>query len=64
MKVREVIRFIEADGWIHVRTTGSHRHYQHSRKPGTATVPGHANDELHPKTLKSIFKQAQLEHRP
>lgn len=62
MKVREVIRRIEKDGWVHVRTTGSHRHYQHPSKRGTVTIPGHPKDDLHPKTLKSIWKQAQLEN--
>ena len=27
------MRQIEADGWRHVRTTGSHRHFKHSSKP-------------------------------
>jgi predicted RNA binding protein YcfA (HicA-like mRNA interferase family) len=64
MKAREVIRVIESDGWVHVRTTGSHRHYRHASKRGVVTIPGHMNDDLHPKTLKSILKQAQLENRP
>src|SRR5208283_1065593 len=42
MKVREVIRFIEQDGWHHVRTKGSHRQFQHSIKPGTVTWPGNS----------------------
>jgi predicted RNA binding protein YcfA (HicA-like mRNA interferase family) len=40
MKVRDVIRLIEADGWRHVRTRGSHRQFQHPTKPGTVTVAG------------------------
>jgi predicted RNA binding protein YcfA (HicA-like mRNA interferase family) len=51
---------LEQDGWRHVRTTGSHRHYQHPTKPGIVTVPGHPNDDLHPKTLASVWKQAGL----
>jgi predicted RNA binding protein YcfA (HicA-like mRNA interferase family) len=27
MKVRDLIKLVERDGWQHVRTTGSHRHY-------------------------------------
>jgi hypothetical protein len=32
MKVREVIRAIEADGWQQVRTPGSHRQFNHASK--------------------------------
>jgi len=60
LKVRAVIKLIEADGWVQVRQTGSHRHYQHPTKPGTTTVPGHMRDTLHPKTEASILQQAGL----
>ena len=60
MKVREVIRLIESDGWQHVRTRGSHRQFNHATKPGVVTVPGKANDDLAPGTLNSIRKQAGL----
>ncbi|MEK6795304.1 MAG: type II toxin-antitoxin system HicA family toxin [Spirochaetota bacterium] len=61
MRVRDVIRIIEKDGWFIVRQTGSHQQYHHPNKPGTVTVSVHRlSDELHPKTLKSIFKQAQV----
>jgi predicted RNA binding protein YcfA (HicA-like mRNA interferase family) len=40
MKVREVIRVLEKDGWHHVRPKGSHRQFQHSVKPGTVTISG------------------------
>jgi predicted RNA binding protein YcfA (HicA-like mRNA interferase family) len=29
VKVREVIRLLEADGWTLVTTTGSHRQFKH-----------------------------------
>jgi predicted RNA binding protein YcfA (HicA-like mRNA interferase family) len=60
MKVRDVIKLIEADGWFIVRTRGSHRQYKHSTKPGLVTVPGHLNDDVAPGTLNSILKQAGL----
>lgn len=60
MKVRDVVKLIERDGWVQVRQTGSHRHYRHSSKPGVVTVPGHPRDDLHPKTQKSILRQAGL----
>ncbi|HYN18909.1 MAG TPA: type II toxin-antitoxin system HicA family toxin, partial [Actinomycetes bacterium] len=38
MKVRAVIRLLEADRWRLNRQTGSHRHFRHPTKPGTVTV--------------------------
>jgi predicted RNA binding protein YcfA (HicA-like mRNA interferase family) len=60
MKVRDVIKLIEGDGWFIVRTRGSHRQYRHSTKPGLVTVPGHLSDDVAPGTLNSILKQAGL----
>ena len=60
MKIREVIRLIEQDGWFLVRTRGSHRQYHHAAKPGTVTIAGHPGQDLHPKTLSSILRQAGL----
>jgi predicted RNA binding protein YcfA (HicA-like mRNA interferase family) len=59
-KVREVIRLLEADGWIHVSTKGSHRQFKHAKKPGRVTVAGHAADDLAPGSYHSILKQAGL----
>jgi predicted RNase H-like HicB family nuclease/predicted RNA binding protein YcfA (HicA-like mRNA interferase family) len=39
MKVRDLIKLIEQDGWYHVRTTGSYRHDYHATKTGTVTGP-------------------------
>ncbi len=60
MKVRDVIKMIEADGWYLVATKGSHRQYKHPTKPGRVTIAGHPSHELAPGTLNSILKQAQL----
>jgi predicted RNA binding protein YcfA (HicA-like mRNA interferase family) len=40
MKVREVVRLLEEDGWVLVRMRGSHHHFRHATRPGTVTVPG------------------------
>jgi predicted RNA binding protein YcfA (HicA-like mRNA interferase family) len=40
MKIREMIRLLEADGWRLKRITGSHRHFAHPEKPGLVTVAG------------------------
>jgi predicted RNA binding protein YcfA (HicA-like mRNA interferase family) len=60
VKIREAIKTIEKEGWFLVRTRGSHRQYHHPAKPGTVTVAGHPGQDLHPKTLNSILKQAGL----
>jgi predicted RNA binding protein YcfA (HicA-like mRNA interferase family) len=60
MKVRDLIRLIEADGWVLARTRGSHRQYKHPDKRGLVTVPGHLADDLAPGTLNNILKQAGL----
>jgi len=64
MKVRDVLWLLRKDGWYHVRTTGSHAHYQHAVKRGTVTVAGSSNRDLAPKTFRSILKQAGLEYPP
>jgi predicted RNA binding protein YcfA (HicA-like mRNA interferase family) len=63
MKVREVIRLIEADGWVRVQMRGDHRQYKHPTKPGRVTIAGHPSDDVHPKTLQSMLTQAGLRRR-
>lgn len=60
MKVREVIRLLEDDGWRLTRTKGSHRQFRHTAKPGTVTVAGKEGIDVPPGTLNSILKQAGL----
>lgn len=58
MKVREVLQRLKDDGWIQVKSKGSHRQFKHPTKPGRVTVSGKPGDTLPPGTLASIFKQA------
>jgi predicted RNA binding protein YcfA (HicA-like mRNA interferase family) len=60
MKIRDLIKMIERDGWYLVRTKGSHRQYKHDRKKGLVTISGHLNDDIAPGTLNSVLKQAGL----
>jgi len=60
VKVKDVIKLIEKDGWYLVRTKGSHRQFKHSIKSGLVTIPGKLSDDLAIGTLHSIYKQAQL----
>jgi len=60
LKVRDIIKMIEDDGWCLIATKGSHRQYRHSSKTGRVTIAGHLGDDLSPGTLNSILKQAKL----
>lgn len=60
MRIREVIKLIESDGWYLARTRGSHRQFKHPIKKGLVTVAGKPDLDLNPKTLKSILKQAGI----
>ena len=60
MKVRQVIKIIEKDGWYLDRIKGSHRQYKHLFKRGLVTISGHLNDDIARGTLNSILRQAGL----
>lgn len=63
VKVRDVIKLVEADGWYHVGTRGDHRQYKHPIKKGRVTIPGHPSDEMKPYLYNSVLKQAQIKRR-
>ncbi|HET8636809.1 MAG TPA: type II toxin-antitoxin system HicA family toxin [Acidobacteriaceae bacterium] len=58
-----MIKLIEADGWRFHSQKGSHRQFTHPTKKGRVTIPGHPNDDVAIETLKSIYKQAQIEKK-
>lgn len=60
MKVREVIKLIEEDGWYLVRIKGSHRQFKHLEKSGVVTISGNLGKDMPQGTLNSVLKQAQL----
>jgi predicted RNA binding protein YcfA (HicA-like mRNA interferase family) len=60
IKVRELIRLLEKEGWIQLRVKGSHRQFRHPSKPLVITVPGNEGQELSPGTLNDILKKAGL----
>lgn len=61
MKVRDVMRIIQQDGWHIVAVRGSHRQYKHPSKPGRVTIAGAPADDVAPGTLNSVLKQAQIQ---
>lgn len=60
MKVAELLKLLQADGWRVVRIRGSHRQLRHSTKPGLVTVAGKPSADIPRGTLNAILKQAQL----
>jgi predicted RNA binding protein YcfA (HicA-like mRNA interferase family) len=59
-KVREALRLVQEDGWVFVGQQGSHRQFEHPRKPGRVTISGRESKELAPKTWATIMRQAGL----
>jgi predicted RNA binding protein YcfA (HicA-like mRNA interferase family) len=60
VEIREVLKALKQDRWMLKNQEGSHRQFVHPLKTGKVTVAGHASDDVPPKTLKSILKQAGL----
>ena len=60
MKVREVVRLLEADGWVLVTTEGSHRQFKHPTKAGRVTVSGNMGDDMPKGTLGSVKRQSGM----
>jgi predicted RNA binding protein YcfA (HicA-like mRNA interferase family) len=60
MKVRDVLRMIQEDGWYQVTQKGSHRQFKYPVKLGRVTVAGHPSQEMDRGTFSNILKQAEL----
>jgi predicted RNA binding protein YcfA (HicA-like mRNA interferase family) len=54
---RELIKQLEADGWILARVKGSHHQFKHPVKLGLVTVK-HPDSDIPAGTLHNIRKQA------
>jgi len=61
MKVRDVLKRLEADGCRVRNQEGSHRQFDHPTKRGKVTVAGHPSVDVPKGTLKNILRQAGLE---
>lgn len=60
MKVRDIIRLVQDDGWFLVRTRGSHRHFKHPSKPGLVTIAGHPGVDMPKGAFNSARQQLGL----
>ncbi len=63
MKVREIIKLVENEGWYLHRTKGSHRVFVSDVRPGIVVIPGHPGDDVPNGTLRAIMKQAGIEKK-
>lgn len=62
MKVREVIRDLEAHGWRAQRQRGSHRVYRHpDRADRRVVIAGNEGADVPTGTLAAIYRQAGIE---
>ncbi len=59
MNSRSIVKQLKKDGWKHIRTTGDHFHFHHSKKPGIVTVP-HPKKDIPIGTVKSIERQSGI----
>ena len=55
----DLIKILNDDGWYFYKATGSHRHFKHPIKKEKVTIP-HPRKDIPYKTVKSIFKQAEI----
>ncbi len=63
VKVRDVIRRLEREGWRQARVSGSHRIHQHDENTGNVVVPGHPDDDVPAGTMGNIRRQAGWESK-
>ncbi|MCO5352191.1 MAG: type II toxin-antitoxin system HicA family toxin [Bryobacteraceae bacterium] len=61
IKVRDLIRILERDGWVLHRQPGtSHRQYRKPGNPFVITVHGKPGNDMPVGTLKEILKKSGL----
>jgi predicted RNA binding protein YcfA (HicA-like mRNA interferase family) len=60
VRVGELVRLLEQDGWYAVRQAGSHCVYRHPTKQGQLVVPIQCGKEIATGTLQNILKKAGL----
>ena len=61
MKVRDLMRLLESEGWQHMRAAGSHRVFKPPANAKLVTVAGKPGDDVPNGTLKTILKDFGLE---
>ncbi|MBI2971712.1 MAG: type II toxin-antitoxin system HicA family toxin [Candidatus Aenigmarchaeota archaeon] len=59
LTAQEIIKILEKKGFVLARQSGGHRIYR-NEKGVRITVPFHAGKILHPKIIKSIMRDAEM----
>jgi predicted RNA binding protein YcfA (HicA-like mRNA interferase family) len=59
LKVREVIKLLETNGWRLMRTKGDHRIYRDD-EGRTTVVSGNTGDDVRPGTYRAILRQTGI----
>ncbi len=60
MKLRELGRLLEENGWVLKRTRGSHRQFVHPELGRVVTAAGSLGRDMPPGTPNAILKAAGL----
>ena len=60
LTAKEIIAALENLGFVLARQSGSHKIYK-AANGKRATIPFHGNKVLHPKVLKSILRDAEID---
>ena len=62
MRSIDIVKLLEADGWVLRSVRGSHHVFQHPSKPGHITVP-HPKKELGTGLVHKLLKLACIQKR-
>ena len=64
MKVRDVVKYLEAHGWYFLRSgKGDHRIYAHPTSPHHISIDGHPGADMPERTLRrGVLTPAGLPH--
>ncbi|HXJ38238.1 MAG TPA: type II toxin-antitoxin system HicA family toxin [Bryobacteraceae bacterium] len=63
MKVRDLVRQLESEGWRLKAVRGSHRQFVHPGKGMVVTVPGQTGSDIPIGTLKAILRSAGIDSK-
>jgi predicted RNA binding protein YcfA (HicA-like mRNA interferase family) len=62
MRSIDIVKLLEADGWVLRAVRGSHHVFQHPSRPGHITVP-HPKKDLGAGLVHKLLKQASIRAR-
>jgi predicted RNA binding protein YcfA (HicA-like mRNA interferase family) len=63
VRVQELVRHLEDDGWLEVRRSAGVRQLCHLLRPGVVTIAGDESTEVPAGTLRSVFLPAPHANR-